>query len=662
MLRNFLFCLYILFGSGAVSSVLSAEPAAENNGIDIVVGGSCGGRGSEAAGSGKCFYAQTLLEAIGLAKSIRSDRDYPKTVPVTIRLGSGIYRLEKPIHLEGAEASNLRIIGQDDRSAVISGSVAVSGFRDTALDPQNEIYVSGIKEAYFDASKYGVDYSYQGTGFGRRALPVPLMVLFNDQLMVLARYPDSGYMKIDSATKAATANSYELVARLDKPYPYLEKSDIVACGYFSRDWAYECIPASAAASTSEDKNFVISGAMFGAKPGQRVFFQNALSFLSSPGEWFYSLSAKKIYFKPPVADASLAVEVAVATSLLELTSSKNTEIRGVTFQNVRGDAITIRGGSDVRIENATIRNVGNRAAFVTGLRSGLSNVLIENSGDGGVLLSGGNRQTLSAADLYVENCEIRNYAWNSKTYRAAVTLMGVGNRVKACRLHDAAHSAIMFSGNNHLILGNEIYRTNKETDDSGAIYAGRSWSSLGTIISGNYFHDIKGDGNGKTMGIYLDDQFGFAEIKNNLFVDVEQPVFIGGGRANAVVNNVFLRSSPSVHIDGRGLSWQKNVVLDKNSQLNKSLAEVPWQSDLYLSSYPKLAGILSDEPGAPKNNVVDGNVFIDSEKYRWMDGSDKYVELGKIRSLGEMGCASELKSDADYRNCHRALMKNSSSQ
>jgi hypothetical protein len=38
----------------------------------------------------------------------------------------------------------------------------------------------------------------------------------------------------------------------------------------------------------------------------------------------------------------------------------------ITFQSVRGDAITVKGGHHISITHSTIRNIGNRAANISG--------------------------------------------------------------------------------------------------------------------------------------------------------------------------------------------------------------------------------------------------------------------------------------------------------
>lgn len=69
----------------------------------------------------------------------------------------------------------------------------------------------------------------------------------------------------------------------------------------------------------------------------------------------------------------------------------------------------------------------------------------------------------------------------------------VGCKVINNKIHTAPHNAILLvPGNDHEIYFNEIYEVCMETGDVGAFYQGRDWSSQGTFLSYNYFHDIYG--------------------------------------------------------------------------------------------------------------------------------------------------------------------------
>lgn len=241
---------------------------------------------------------------------------------------------------------------------------------------------------------------------------------------------------------------------------------------------------------------------------------------------------------------------------------------------------------------------------------------------------------LLPAKLSVENSRIRSFNRISRTYRPAVLLDGVGNRALGNVISAGTHNAIMFFGNDHLIAFNEIFNVATETDDVGAIYTGRDWTARGTIIRNNYLHDIRRPGSQGSMGVYLDDQASGMKVQGNLFVRVDQPVIIGGGRDNVVEDNLFVLSSPAVHVDARGLTYQKALTEDPQGQLRMQLARIPFDRPPYSNRYPNLATILQDEPGAPKYNVIRRNIVVDSKPARLTEGAEKWV---RIESMIEAG-------------------------
>ena len=297
--------------------------------------------------------------------------------------------------------------------------------------------------------------------------------------------------------------------------------------------------------------------------------------------------------------------------LLVINSASHIHISGVIFASTRGDAITIRGGHHISIANSVIRNIGNRAAVISGQDNGLTNMLIEDIGEGGVVLEGGDRQTLTPANLYVERSTIQRFGRVSRTYQPAILMSGVGNRAIGNQISSAPHTAIVFTGNDHIIYYNEIFDVCKETGDAGVVYTGRDWTARGTVIAYNHIHDIPPNAAlGRTKSIYLDDQASGITVRGNLFERVDEAVFIGGGRDNLVEDNKFIETATAIHLDARGKTWQKALTDDLNGTLHKRLAAVPYKQKQYTERYPNLANILEDEPGKPKYNSAKRNQLI----------------------------------------------------
>ncbi|KMO09826.1 hypothetical protein QR78_31535, partial [Methylobacterium indicum] len=173
---------------------------------------------------------------------------------------------------------------------------------------------------------------------------------------------------------------------------------------------------------------------------------------------------------------------------------------------------------------------------------------------------------------------------------------GVGAEVSGSFIHDSPAYAVHLRGNDHRVTGNEIARLLAGATDTGAIYSGRDWTARGSVIADNFLHDIRGEGEREVKGVYLDDMASGFTVSGNLFLRVDQPVFLGGGRDNRVVGNIFVASSPAVHVDSRGETWARDAITDPESQLRAAYAAMPVESPPWRARYPRLPGLLYDRP------------------------------------------------------------------
>jgi hypothetical protein len=566
--------------------------------------------------------AVTLTQALSILKaSALRDAKGALKEDITIRLGAGTYSLSETLVIDAASSGSARrhvtIEGPEGASAIVSGSRMVSAFTPVAdravLAVLPEAARQNVLQA--DLAKQGIsDYGEQARhGFGNDAgHPTAMEVFYRDRPMTLARWPNHGFAKTVVIPDAENGRTFSvqgahLEAWRDEPH-------LLATGYWFHNWADATIPIEAIDTGARRVTLAAPGSPYGLKAGQPVFFQNALAELDQPGEWYLDRAKGVLYFWPPRPLRNNEVEVSMLARLLVIDGASHILVRRITFQNVRGDAITVSGGHHVAIASVVIRNVGNRGAVISGQSNGVSDALVEDIGEAGVVLAGGDRQTLAPGNLYVDRSTIRRFSRVSRTYQPAILMSGVGNRAMSNEISDAPHVAILFSGNDHLISSNEIFFVCKETDDAGAIYTGRDWTARGTVITKNHIHDIN---NSITdvpkkfgvMGIYLDDQASGINVNRNLFERVRTGVYIGGGRDNHLDDNTFVNTPTAIHLDARGKSWNRVLTDEPNGPLRKRLREVPYNQAPYKECYAHLAKILEDEPGAPKYNTARRNRF-----------------------------------------------------
>jgi hypothetical protein len=458
-------------------------------------------------------------------------------------------------------------------------------------------------------------------------------LFFADRPMTLSRWPNEGFTKVTGLVEPGTrkvrgtkgSKTGKFMYQGDRPKRWADEKAPWVHGYWFWDWSDE---RHAVESIDAEKRIIAVKPpyhSYGYRVGQWFYAFNLLSEIDQPGEWYLDREAGTLYFWPPGSVEEERAVVSVAPSLVQMQKVSHVTLRGLILEACRGTAVTIRGGTDCHVVGCTLRNLGGTAVSIAGATdSGVFGCDITQTGNGGIALRGGERKSLTPARLYAENNHIHHYARWNRMYKAAIHLSGVGNRASHNLIHNAPHMAIGFSGNDHRIEFNEIHSVCYESNDAGAMYAGRNWTMRGTVIRHNYLHHITGFEGRGCVGVYLDDMYCGTDIVGNVFYNVTRAAFIGGGRDNRVANNIFVDCRPALHIDARAMGWASYHV---KTTMTDRLKAMPYQSETWRKRYPELVDILEDEPAAPKGNVVARNISVGG---RW-DGvhprARKYVKF-----------------------------------
>jgi len=455
-------------------------------------------------------------------------------------------------------------------------------------------------------------------------------LFFRGKPMTVARWPNEGFTDIvevlgpTERTVRGTKGTAEGILRYDgeRPARWVNEPNGWVHGYWFWDWSDQ----RHAIRSIDVQRHVIEVKPpyhnYGYRKGQWFYAYHLLSELDQPGEWYLDRTSRKIFFWPPALLDEASTVLSLAPSLVTLKDASFVELRGLTFEASRGTAISITGGSHNRVTACTVRNTGGWAVQVHGgVEHSVIGCDMYQLGGGGIALSGGDRNTLKAAKHLADNNHIHHFARLKRVYQPGITLQGVGNCASHNLIHDAPHMGMGFGGNDHLIELNEIYNVCYESNDAGAIYTGRNWTMRGTKIRNNYLHNIQGFRGRGCVGVYLDDMFCGTEISGNLFYRVRRAAFVGGGRDCTISNNIFVDCQPALHIDARALGWAHDHA-DRwiaEAKEKGTISGIRYQQPPYSTRYPKLPGMIDDNPAAPKGNLVVRNVSFQgkwNEVYR----------------------------------------------
>lgn len=573
----------------------------------------------------------TLERARDEIRALKKAQGLPKG-GVAVELAGDLYERAKPLEL-GAEDSGtadapIVYRARKGAKARISGGRTLSGWKpvtDKAVLDRLEPAARG-KVVQAELKALGVA-DLGGVNANR------LELFFNDRPMTLARWPNEGFVKITGLVEPDTVNvrgtkgskTGRFLYEGDRPRRWAGEKEPWVHGYWFWDWSDQ---RQAVESIDVEKRVIAVKPPYhgyGYRVGQWFYAFNLFSEIDQPGEWYVDREAGVLYFWPPSDIAAGRAVVSVAESLVVMKGVSHVALRGFTLEACRGTAVNIEGGAHCTIAACTLRNLGGTAVRIAdAVDSRVVGCDIYETGDGGIILSGGDRKSLTPARLAAENNHIHHYGRWNRMYKSAIQLSGVGNAARHNLIHNAPHMAIGFSGNDHSIEFNEIHSVCHESNDAGAIYAGRNWTMRGTAVRHNYLHHINGFEGRGCVGVYLDDMFCGTDIVGNVFYKVTRAAFIGGGRDCTVANNLFVDCPRALHIDSRALGWAKphtdgwvKEATEKGTHLGIRFKEPP-----YSTRYPQLVNILDDEPYAPKGNVVERNIFV-GQNWNDVDGRAK---------------------------------------
>ncbi|MBI5684512.1 MAG: right-handed parallel beta-helix repeat-containing protein [Verrucomicrobia bacterium] len=557
--------------------------------------------------------------------AVRQSKTQNPKSKIEVVLRGGTYELARPFELMAVDSGSAKAPvvyrARKGETARISGGKTVTSWKPVGdasmLNRLNPVARGQVVQA--DLRALGVsDFGAMGGGFALGGGP-GLELFFNDQPMTLARYPNDGFIKITNVlgrtlvdvrgTKGCKEGVFACDS--DRPSRWAGEKNAWVLGYWFWDWAEGRQRVEAINAERKVLTLAKPHHSYGYRKGQWFYGYNLLCEIDQPGEWYLDRDAGTLYFWPPAPVEKGRAVVSVLSNLVTMTSATHVTLRGLTFEGSRNTALIMKGCTNSLIAGCTIRNVGSWAVSVgDGQNTGVVGCNIYATGDGGINISGGNLKTLTPAGLFAENNHVHHWSRWNRMYRPAIMITGVGNRAAHNLLENSPHTAIGFGGNDHVIEFNEIHSVCHESNDAGAIYSGRNWTMRGTIIRCNYLHHINGFEGRGCVGVYLDDMYCGTTIASNLFYKVTRAAFIGGGHDNTIANNIFVDCKPAVHVDARGMGWAHAMPesLVKEGREKGTLGGIRFTEPPYSTRYPKLIGILDNDPASPTGSLVARNV------------------------------------------------------
>jgi len=552
--------------------------------------------------------------------------------PGTIWLTEGEYYVPEGIALKAANSGTaeapLVIRSEVPHKARITGAKRVTGFQPIpaedaktliSADAKKNVLVADLKAQGFPALAKLPD-QFRAPGVEE--------VIFGDQPMQSARWPNEGFTAFTEVVDAGASDPIHWVTReVYRPGSFRFPSDrakswdlsrgVYLHGFWCYDWADEALRAATYnPETGELRLAAKHGYGIGNprdKQSPREFYAlHVFEELDQPGEYYFDRQANKLYFWPPADIDQTPVLVSLCRApLLKAEGVSNLVLQDLVFENGCGSAVQLSGCANARVENCLVRNMG---LVGIGCGGGHDNHIVgcevTRTGSKAVSLTAGDRESLTRGNCSVVGNHLHHLGRYDWMNGRGVTLDGCGNRVANNLIDHCPTGGVSYGGNEQVLELNEVHHVCLLYSDVGVFYTGRDWASRGNLVRWNYIHSNTNKNGHGSQAIYLDDcDSGDRVVGNIVYGGVGRGVLLGGGRDNTIECNLFIHLPKGIHVDARG---PRGITLDRPGSWNlKAKCEaLDYLSPLWRARYPKLATVLDEEPLLPMGNVMRNNIFI----------------------------------------------------
>ena len=326
----------------------------------------------------------------------------------------------------------------------------------------------------------------------------------NGESMIPARYPNEGYLNVDTVIESGIDESVGITTPEDQRHPFSFRcndkridnwknaKDPWIRGFFRYDYA----DGAYGVTIDYDNKKTIttnSNSGSGVDADRRFYFFNLLEEIDAPGEWYLDRENGMLYLYPSgdLKDADIAFSC-FSGAMFKASGTDGLTFRGIIFAECTGGAIEAKDCENIDINGCDFTNISNFAAWLERVdNSKIRNCHAYRNGSLVFYIDGGDSETLTPSGNIVTNNHIEDYGRERKTYQSAIDFRGVGAEISHNKIHNAPHFALNYAGQEHIVEYNEIYDVCKDSSDSGAVYTGQVMYNRGNIIRYNYFHDMK---------------------------------------------------------------------------------------------------------------------------------------------------------------------------
>jgi parallel beta-helix repeat protein len=359
-------------------------------------------------------------------------------------------------------------------------------------------------------------------------------LFINKSLMTLARYPNTGYLKIDSSSGKTNLTS-DALTQTDG---YWQGANLIAR---TERWVYE---NKKVADFKEGTLYLTSPSAYSFKPGYGFFLNNKLSELDAAGEWYYDAQTKKVYLIAPDQQDpnNLNIEVSIYNYGFYINQQRYISINNLTICTQNLDGIFANACSNIFISNTSILSTY-RNGISTGYNGGSNIRIINNSfsdiGNNGIDIGHSTFSTIQGNTL--KKIALNAGMGGSGDGKYIGIIGGTDSYIGSNVLDSIGYNGIHFNSRDTVAF-NIVNNTCLIKDDGAGIYC---YKSNHAVIKNNIVLAVKGNGDAtlkefqtSAHGIYIDDSSSYCSLLNNTVVNADYGIFVHNAFNNTLKGNV----------------------------------------------------------------------------------------------------------------------------
>ncbi|HYG73957.1 MAG TPA: right-handed parallel beta-helix repeat-containing protein [Planctomycetota bacterium] len=467
------------------------------------------------------------------------------------------------------------------------------------------------------------------------------LVLLNGVVQAIGRYPNTGYLNLE-----AHSDKVDYKSITDEQLPASPSWTGAEVVIRKRRWILDrqriLNHSGITIQYAPTLEYYGNSNAYAPTDKNGYFFQNHLSTLDKPGEWYYDSKTALFYMHfGSLIPSSQVVQVSTSEYNATVLSHSFVTFRGIDFEGSNKAGLMLTGTRNITVTNCNFVNHGRNGIYGTNL----SYVNV----DGGSVnntLNNGIQFEVNANNSRISRVNVSNIGMIAGMGGCGdgagqgIHVSGNGNIIDQNRVTNCGYNAIAFFGNYVLVEKNFIDSFCIVKDDGGGIYTftGGVGGGIGRKIANNVIlHGIGASAGAegdiyerypKAAGIYLDQESEGVEISGNSVAHGPWGgIFVHRSRNIQITNNTIYDCLYQLHF-----VYSTNTCRNVTRYDNKFVARYNWQHAIYNRSYYNESPALT---GNSNNNIITKPIDEATTLRVEIDGlgANPYLSLAQWQAL-----------------------------